>query len=167
MIDILSAMRCLPGDARSLSYFTNENDRGIQAGLDGCAFFKKGEWQLLLALFFQTLFVSPSVGLLSRKLHRRSNNILLSRRRPLLLYLGAVAKVALQQLRQIYCFMLVIFPRKRLVELEWRTVREGGREGERKREKETQRGIFDGRIHAKEIGMLYTSELEVMMFYVS
>ena len=130
MIDILSAMRCLPGDARSLSYFTNENDRGIQAGLDGCAFFKKGEWQLLLALFFQTLFVSPSVGLLSRKLHRRSNNILLPRRRsPLLLYLGAVAKVALQQLRQIYCFMLVIFPRKRLVELEWRTVR--GKEGER------------------------------------
>ena len=97
-----------------------------------CAFFKKGEWQLLLALFFQTLFVSPSVGLLSRKLHRRSNNILLPRRRrrsPLLLYLGAVAKVALQQLRQIYCFMLVIFPRKRLVELEWRTVR--GKEGER------------------------------------
>ena len=132
MIGILSAMRCLPGDARSLSYFTNENDGGIQAGLDGCAFFKKGEWQLLLALFFQTLFVSPSVGLLSRKLHRRSNNILLPRRRrrsPLLLYLGAVAKVALQQLRQIYCFMLVIFPRKRLVELEWRTVR--GKEGER------------------------------------
>ena len=134
MIDILSAMRCLPGDARSLSYFTNENDRGIQAGLDGCAFFKKGEWQLLLALFFQTLFVSPSVGLLSRKLHRRSNNILLSRRRPLLLYLGAVAKVALQQLRQIYCFMLVIFPRKRLVELEWRTVREGERDRDPKGE---------------------------------
>ena len=54
-----------------------------------CAFFKKGEWQLLLALFFQTLFVSPSVGLLSRKLHRRSNNILLPRRPLLLLYLGA------------------------------------------------------------------------------
>ena len=122
-------------DIKSLSYFTYETDRGRQSaswtGLDGCAFFKKGEWQLLLALFFQTLFVSPSVGLLSRKLHRRSNNILLSRcrRRPLLLYLGAVAKVALQQLRQIYCFMLVIFPRKRLVEPEWRTERE--REGER------------------------------------
>ena len=33
--------------------------------------------------------VSSSVGLLSRKLHRRSNNILLPRRPLLLLYLGA------------------------------------------------------------------------------